>query len=249
MRKTIAAVLLFVLGDGRPAVPASADDHILAESRRTYMGRTYPPQTSEVWIAADKVYARAGAVTTIDRYDLGKRWLLNTRTMKYLEEAIGAPAAPEGENEGPARVQELGWSYVPAYVWTGSMTGEEKIIDGRACVKAVLTGIAEYAEETREIWLAKDVPIDAGRYFQRLIAPGLDGTLARVYAKNRALRDRLPIRAVITQEPPIAGRTVWENVMTKIEKAQPPAGIYDVPAGLRQGGEPRRLAGTVRRRP
>ena len=230
MRKMITAVLLLALGGAAGAVPASADDHILAESRRSYMGRTYPPQMSEVWIAADKAYARAGAVTTIDRYDLGKRWLLNVRTMRYLEEALGATTAPEAEDGDPTRVQELGWTYAPAYVWTGRLTGEG--LDGRACVKAVLTGIAEYAEETREIWLAKDVPIDVGRYFQRLIAPGLEGTLARVYAKNRALRDRLPVRAVITQEPPIAGRTIWENMMTKIEKAQPPAGIYEVPAAF-----------------
>lgn len=224
MKKTIAAMLFLGLGTAALAAPVAADDHILAESRRSYMGRTYPPQTSEIWIGPDKVYARAGAVTTIDRYDLGKRWVLNTRTMKCLEETIGAPAVPEGESKEPARVQELGWSYAPSYVWTGKMTGEDKIIDGRTCVKALLTGVAEYAEETREIWLAKDVPIDARQYFQRLIAPGLDGTLARVYGKTSALRDRLPIRAVIIQEPPIAGRTVWENIMTKIETAAPPAG-------------------------
>lgn len=229
MKKIIAAAVLLGLGTAALAVPASADDHILAESRRSYMGRTYPPQTSEIWIGADKVYARAGAVTTIDRYDLGKRWVLNVRTMKYLEEMLGAPVVPEAEDKGPLRVQELGWSYAPSYIWTGKMTGEDKVIDGRTCVKALLTGVAEYAEETREIWLAKDVPIDARKYFQRLIAPGLDGTLARVYGKTSALRDRLPIRSIVTQEPPIAGRTVWENVMTKIETAAPPAGIYDVP--------------------
>jgi hypothetical protein len=232
MRKMTTAVLLAALAAAVGAVPASADDHIMAESRRTYMGRTYPPQMSEIWIGADKVYARDGAVTTIDRYDLGKRWVLNVRTMRYLEEALGAPTGPEAEGGDPARVQELGWSYTPVYVWTGRLTGEEKVVDGRTCVRAILTGIAEYAEETREVWLAKDVPIDVGRYYRRIVQPALTGTLAPVFAKTAALRDRLAVRTVATQEPPIAGRIVWETAMTRIEAATPPAGIYDVPSAF-----------------
>jgi hypothetical protein len=229
MRNTIAAGLLFALGT---AAAAAADDHILLESRRTYMGRTYPPQTSEIWIASDKTYAREGAVVTIERYDLGKRWRIDTQAKTYLEEALASPMAAAPKADAPSRFQELGWEYVPDFVWTGALTKEEKRIDGLPCRKAVLTGTAEYAEEARELWLAKDVPIDIRRYYQRIVQPALSGSLARVFAKTAALRDRLPLRTTVTQDPPIAGRTVWETALTKVEVARPPDGVYDLPPGL-----------------
>lgn len=230
MRKAILAKRLLALGMAAAAIPVAADDHLLIESRRTYMGRTYPPQTSELWIAADKTYAREGAMVTIERYDLGKRWRINTRAKAFLEEALDAPAeAPSG---ALARVQELGWTYVPDYVWTGELTKEEKTIDGLPCRKAVLTGIAEYADEVREIWLAKDVPIDVPRYFKRFVQPALSGSLARAFAKTSALRDWLPIQTIVTRDPPIAGRTIWETAAIKIEAARPPDGVYDLPPGL-----------------
>lgn len=232
MRKAIVAGLLLALGMAAVAAPASADDHIVLESRRTYMGRTYPPQTSEIWITADKTYAREGALITIERFDLGKRWRLDTRTKVYLEEAIAAPVAAKPKTGAPARIQELGWKYVPDFVWTGGLTKEEKMIDGLACRKAVLTGTAEYAEEVRELWLAKDVPIDIRRYFQRIVQPALSGSLARIFAKTAAFRDRLPLRTTVIQDPPIAGRTIWATALTRVEVARPPDGIYDLPPGF-----------------
>lgn len=237
MRKTIAVGLLLALGTFAPAAPAAADDHILFESRRTYMGRTYPPQTSEVWIAPDRTYARDGAVITIERYDLGKRWRINTRAKAFLEEALAEPSAAEPKAGAPARVQEMGWEYDPDYVWTGTLTREEKTIDGLPCRKAVLTGIAEYAEEARELWLARDVPIDIPRYFRRIVQPALTGSLARAFAKTTALRDRLPVRTIVVRDPPIAGRTVWETAMIKVEAARPPDGLYELPPGLAKAAD------------
>ncbi len=232
MRYRIVAGLLLALGMAAVAVPAAADDHIVLESRRTYMGRTYPPQTSEIWIAADKTYARDGALITIERYDLGKRWRIDTRIKAYLEEAIAAPVAAEPKSGPPARVQELGWKYVPDYVWTGALTKEEKRIDGLACRKAVLTGTAEYAEEVRELWLAKDVPIDIRRYFQRIVQPALSGSLARLFARTAALRDRLPLRTTVIQDPPIAGRTDLGDGADQSRSRPPPGRRLRPPAGI-----------------
>ncbi len=103
MRKAIAAGLLLALGTFAPAVPAAADDHLLFESRRTYMGRTYPPQTCEIWIAADRTYARDGAVVTIERYDLGKRWRINTRAKAYFwRKPSTTPQKTEAPSGAPA---------------------------------------------------------------------------------------------------------------------------------------------------
>jgi hypothetical protein len=218
-------------------VPLSAaDDHLAWSMKRTFMGRTFPPQTSEVWIADGKTYVREGVVVTITRLDLGKKWILNQRTKKYLEEPLtpapAAAAAPPKEDK--FRIQEYGWNYVPVYEWSAKETGETAAIDGRTCAKIVLTGEADYATESREIWIAKEAPIDPGRYYARVVEPNLEAALLAVYRAMPALKTGLAVKTVTTQERPIGSPIVWENVLTKLETAEPPAGIYDLPADYKQ---------------
>ena len=168
MRKFWPSLILLICGSTIFLGPLSAaDDHLTWSMKRTYMGRTYPPQTSEVWIAESKTYVRDGTVVTITRHDLGKRWILNPRTKKYLEEPLAAPpASPNAPpKEGKFRIQEYGWDYVPVYEWSVKETGETAVIDGRTCAKIILTGEADFATESRELWIAKDIPIDQNRYF------------------------------------------------------------------------------------
>jgi len=86
--------------------------------------------------------------------NLGKRWILNQRTKKYLEESISAPA---GLTHQGREIPDPGirWDYEPVYEWTAKETGETADIDGRKCRKVVLTAEADYASETREIWVRK----------------------------------------------------------------------------------------------
>jgi len=198
------------------------------------MGRTYPPQTSEVWIAEAKTYVREGTVATITRHDLGKRWILNPRTKKYLEEPLAAaPASPNAPpKEDKLRIQQYGWDYVPVYVWSVKETGETAVIDGRTCAKIILTGEADYATESRELWVANDILIDTSRYYARIVEPNLDPLLRPLYSATPSLKTGLAVKTVTTEERPIGNPIIWENVLTKAEKAEAPAGIYDLPSGF-----------------
>ena len=122
------------------------------------------------------------------------------------------------------RIQEAGWSYVPEYDWTLRDTGEEKVIDGRTCRRLVLDGDADYAEEIREYWISRDVPVDIDRYYRLLTKRELRGQLLALYETTPLLRQGFIVESRTTTENPIAPTMVWTGQVTKLEKADPPAG-------------------------
>ena len=228
--KRAAGAMVLVLAG---VAAAGADDHVASELKRSYMGRTYPAQPSEVWLGADRTYVREGAVVVITRTDLGKRWVILPGRKKYLEEPL--TAAPEKEGPAaPVRLQEYGFDYEPAYEWSFHETGETATVGGLRCRKYVARGDAEYAEEVREMWVAESPPIDAKAYFERVVKPGLDPAWLRIYQGHGPLKRGLVMRSVTTTEPAIAPTMMIEILVTKLETLPPPAGIYDLPGGLRK---------------
>jgi hypothetical protein len=210
-----------------------ADDHVTSELRRTYMGRTTPVQPSEVWVSPEKTYLRDGRVVVILRYDLQKKWTIAASRKKYLEEPLNSPP-PGREAAKPPRIQEYGFDYEPVYEWTSSETPERTTLNGFPCRKILVRGEAEYAEEVLEMWVATEVPIDAKAYYERAIKPFLDESWLKIYQGRADLRKGIVLRSLITSEPAIAPASVTEIVVTKMEKARPPEGIYEVPEGFRK---------------
>lgn len=227
-KASLACGLLLILG-----VSAAADDHVVSELKRTYMGRTYPAQASEVWVGADRTFVREGSVIIITRHDLRKRWVVLSGRKKYLEEPLAA--SPEKKEPAkPARIQEYGFDYQPVYEWTVQETPETATLGGLSCRKITARGEAEYASEVREIWVAAAPPIDIKAYYEKIVKPNLDERWLKIYQGNEDLRKGLLMKSRITTEPAIAPTTVVELAVTKIERTKPPDGIYEVPAGLRK---------------
>ena len=226
-------VVMGLLLAGAAPAATRADDHLVVEISRTYAGRTSRPQIFEVWIAADKTYIVDGVVVDILRQDLNIRWKIIPSNKKYLEEPIGAPPpATPPEPARPFRIQNYGFDYQPRYDWSVSLAAEEEIWDGKACRKATLAGDDDCAEETRELWFSRDLPIDIGRYFERLTKPSLDPVLGLLYEKYPELKAGILVKSVTTQERPIGLPFVWTRKLVKAEAAPAPAGIYDLPNGL-----------------
>ena len=222
-------VVALVAGTGA-AAPAFAapDDHIVSQQSRTYMGNTMPPMTQDLWVSDQAVWMSSGRTTALLRFDLGKRFYLNPAQKRYYEEPLAGPAPAAGTTS--ERIQEVGWNYVPEYDWTLLATGDEKVIDGRTCRRFILDGDADYAEEVREYWVSRDVPIDVGRYYRLITKRELRGQLLAIYEATPLLREGLIIESQTTTENPIAPTIVWANKVTKLERADPPAGIYEVPS-------------------
>lgn len=231
--RTLRLVLPWVLAAGL-ASAASADDHVLSEARMTYMGRTSPPQTSETWTSADKGYLREGRVVVITRHDLGKRWTILTGPKRYLEETLGGRREAAEPPPGPVRIQEYGFEYEPSYEWKVEISPSTETVNGFACRKIQARGVADYAEEVREIWVASDVPIDVKSHYERVVKPGLEPAWLRIVESTDLLRKGLAIRARVTTEPAIAPTRTTEILVTRVERAAPPEGIYELPAGLQR---------------
>jgi hypothetical protein len=216
------------------ASAAMADDHIVQEASRTYMGRTSPPRPSEVWLAVDRVYIKDGGVIIITRNDLKKRWTIMTRSKRYLEEDLAASAASTVREEKPFRIQEYGFNYEPSYDWTVDKNMPTETVDGRKCRKVVARGDADYAQEVREIWVTKDVPIAIKRAYEMLTKPNLDAQWQKIYERTPDLKEGFVVKSVVTSENPIAPTMVMVTRLTKAEVAPPPPGIYELPAGLQK---------------
>jgi len=228
----LTSFLVIALVAAAAAAFAAPDDNIVLQQTRTYMGNTMPPMTQEIWVSDQAVWMSSGRTAVLLRFDLGKRFYLNPSQKRYYEEPLAETAA--AESTASERIQEVGWNYVPEYDWTLRDTGEEKVIDGRTCRRLVLDGDADYAEEIREYWLSRDVPIDMDRYYRLLTKRELRGQLLALYETTPLLRQGFIVESRTTAENPIAPTMVWTAKVTKLEKADPPAGIYEVPADFQK---------------
>jgi hypothetical protein len=226
--------LLFALLTCLLSSAALADDHVVQEMTRTYMGRTTPPRTSEVWMGEDKVCIKDGAVIIILRHDLNKRWTVIVPRKKYLEEDLSAPVAQKPQEEKSFRIQEYGFNYEPSYIWTIKKAAETETLDGRKCRKIVVQGDAEYAEEVREMRVTEDVPIDIARYYDFVTKPNLDARWLKIYEETPELKNGFVVKTISTSEPPIAPTIVMVTKLVNVETASPPPGIYEVPEGMQK---------------
>lgn len=232
VRTTFVKVVLFAAAAFFSAAAAPAlltavqDDHIVIEGSRTYMGNVMPVRT-EIWIGDEPVWYSSGRLAIIFRYDLGKRISLNPARKLYFEEPLAETASQEPAE--PERIQEAGWNYAPVFEWTLRDTGEEKVIDGLTCRLVILEGDADYSEEVREYWISADAPIDIDRYYRLIASRELRDGLRALYEKTPLLREGLAMESRTTTENPIAPTIVVASRISKLETAEPPPGIYDVP--------------------
>jgi hypothetical protein len=223
----LTAVILLGLG----GLVLAADDHLIEEVTRTYRGNTSPKQIRETWIGADRMAYKMGAFQIVTRYDLKKVWTINPAKKLYFEEDLPAGEA-KPEPEKPVRIQELGWDYVPRYDYTARDTDEEQTINGILCRKYIVEGEADFAQETREIWIGRKVPIDLVRYDQKILQSDRDPIWKALSAIDPSLRPAVSMLTRSVSEPAIAPTMIWNFELTKVESAEPPAGIYDIPAGF-----------------
>ena len=206
-----------------------ADDHIVTEMSRTYMGQVSPPRATETWVRDTAVAILDRGLTTITRFDLKKRWTILDRNKKYLEESL----EPQVQKAPTVRVQELGFGYEPVYTWKVVETGETRNIGGRTCRKVVAEGEADYAEETREMWVAVEAPIDLKQYHSRITGSDSDPAWTELVRQSPLLRAGIVLESKHVQTPAIAPEMTRIFRVTKMEAGVvPPPGLYEIPAGF-----------------
>ena len=206
-------------------LPLGGDDHLIQEETRSYMGRTYPTMTRETWIAENKACMLIGQFKTIIRQDLGKKWDVYPDLKAYLESPIEDQAKDKEES-----IHDIGWDYTPEYDWTVEETNETQVIDGRECIKIIARGDADYAEQIIDMCISKKPPLDTQRYY-RLIST-IDGKWKDILAAYPKLKDALVVQSGYTRINPIAPTMTGETRLIKVETAEPPPNLYEIPEGM-----------------
>jgi len=207
-----------------------ADDHVIYEATRTYMGRTTPVMTMEYWYSENKAVLISQGRMTIYRYDLGKRWLVLPELKRYFEESL--PASNKGESKDEFRIQDYGFRYQKNYHWRAVETGKTELRNGKNCREVILYGEDDYSEETRQMWLAVYFPVNIPRFFKLFMNAESDPALFSLFEKTPILRQNLLVEGTYSEEPPIAPTIVWNRRLVKAESIEAPSGIYEIPEGM-----------------
>ncbi len=230
-KRFLAAVAVCGLS-GAGAV--SADIHLVSVQTRSYAGASRTRNsTEELWACPDKEYRNTGGRVMITRRDKGIAWSIDPGAGTYTERPIGKPAVPAAP-EISEKPHNQGYEYVPEYDWKIEDAGSPEVVSGVPCRKHVLDGDADLSARVIELWTAPDLgptlPRDA-RTLGYFLARTETGPLL---ARWDALKDRFVLRERVTEDPPIGPTWVQETEFTKFEAADPPAGIYDLPPGLKK---------------
>ncbi len=211
---------------------ALADLHLVSTQKRSYESSPRTRSSAqEVWARADKDRIETDGRVRIKRQDLGIVWSIDAKAGTYTETPLekAAPAAADSE-----KLHNDGYDYIPVFDWKLEDTGLEEEVAGVRCRKHVLDGDADLSEKVIELWTAADLgpsisrdPRTIGFFLGRTEAGGL-------LERWEALKGRFVLKERVVENPPIGGTSILETVFTTFESAEPPAGIYDLPAGLKK---------------
>jgi len=212
---------------------ASADDHVVVERTRSGMGMRFPTQSIEIWLNDTALCIRRTRLTTIERYDLQKRWILSPEKKRYFEEPLNGTIEQE-TGKDTIGIQRAGWDYTPHYDWTVKETQQLEVVTDQQCRLIAADGDADYSNEFLGLWVTDKAPVDIARFNERVTPNTADFNwhdLIKVYP----LLDKCFIMKSINRtEPPIAPEMTYEMRVTKLENTAPPPGTYEVPDGFQK---------------
>ena len=189
--------------------------------------------SQELWAGTDKEWSKTDGRIRITRRDLGVIWSIDAKAGTYIETALAKP----GASKAPAPAEKLhneGYEYEPVFDWTFKDTGLEEAVAGVCCRKFVLDGVADLSEKAIELWTATDLGPAIPRDERTLGLFSSRSDAGAPIERWKELKGRFILRTRVTEDHPIGGTLVRETVLVKCESAAPPAGIYDLPAGLKK---------------
>jgi hypothetical protein len=228
-RRMLAAIAFMLWAAG--LTTALSDDHILIERSRSGMGMRSPARTAEFWLSETGVCTKGGRFTSIERYDLKKRWIISPQTKRYFEEPL-VPSAPE--QKPPVTIQHAGWDYDPVYEWSVSASQRTDTVCGILCKLTEAAGEADYSSQSLELWLATDLPINIERFNERVTASSADFGWQELVKIGPGLKKSMIMKAATRTAHPIAPEWTYLSLVTKIESVSPPPGLYDIPEGFQR---------------
>ena len=233
MKKFLFFILFFLLLIPWVAV-LTADVHVKTETTRLYMDfeTTYP---NEVWLAEGKNYRKVRDRVFITREDLGVRWFIDLSKKTYFEVEM-EPEAQEGPDKTEEDIHTAAYSYNPEYDWKITDTGEEKEINGIRSRCFLAEGDADFAEIVSQYWICVDENIPGGREFRDYMLEQVknDPQRPKLYDLMQKYEAGFPVYREDTIINAIAPTMFYKIKLLKLEMADAPPGIYDIPEGFKK---------------
>jgi hypothetical protein len=219
------------------ALPAGAADqpsafHLVVVSSRSYMG-VKRDQTFDIWVAEGKRSFKRGTRIRIMREDLGLTWDIDESAKRYVEER------DEPAGQLVKGIHTLGFEHTPVFDWQAEARDEAREISGFACRVAAQRGEDDFSDATVALWTTPTHSFgDVSLVAKTLL--GLLNAEAETASARELLRQdpgALLVEVELSREAPIASRSVIVATVQKIERAKPPAGIFELPAGYSKDSE------------
>lgn len=233
MRKT-AGVLAVVLWLGTGAAAVWADTHVFTSTSRLYMDQERKTE-DEIWIAPGRSWMKSRGRIIVSREDLGVMWFIEPGGTTYREFSMKEFESAAKNAKPDMRKLWLDY-YLPEFEWTFKETGETKDFNGFPCRRFEARGEADFSDIQGVYWICETPGIPGGRELRDYILGQIKGDRQRA-GQAKIMIDRPDAIVVLREETiehSIAPTSVQKWNLVKLEEGPAPAGIYDLPAGLKK---------------
>jgi len=185
----------------------------------------------ETWISEKAFCIRNIAMIIIYRADLNKIWRIVPLKNKYYEEEINAFEKKDSEAKGETSIHKIGYNYQPVFDWVVKDTSAAERINNIDCRRVTVQGEADFAQKSIEIWFAKNMKFTINDVYKKMLSYLFikDDDMKKVFNIYKEAFNCLPMKIIETTDNAISPKIIYETEIKKIETADPPAGVYELP--------------------
>ncbi len=190
------------------------------------MGMGGGTSVQKFWYTKDKIRIESpkNDQVTILRFDIEKVYLISPKKKTYAEMSLDE--FRQLAKMGMAMLKQAG---APVKV---RKTGETKTINGYKCYAVEV----DNSGMKQKMWFSKDLKIGKDLYFEYLKKMPEVAEAAEMIYKDKEI-EGVPV--LTETEISVMGNTIKSTTkLLKIEKTNPPAGLFELPSGLKKVANP-----------
>jgi hypothetical protein len=234
MRILILAFLTVIIQ--MPAVARqSREYHAVVSSTRTYMDVSRETKT-EYWFTKGKTFISNGRINTIVRDDLGVVYTLIVKSNVYYVDTI-----KPGKTKEPAP-KDLDFRYIGVdrytadYDWNVTRNSHKDTSGIFTSAHYVADGDADFDQVLLEYWVAQPNDKEMSSLFREIQLNSMSYLTTRkplidLLRKNKSC---IPVKIIELVDNPIAPPILNRIILEKLEPAEAPANIFDLPEGAKK---------------
>jgi|GEM_PF-2476193 len=209
--------------------------HAVVKTTRTYMDVSRETQ-SDYWFTKGKTFTSNGRVATISRHDLGVVYTLLIKKNIYYVDSIKA------DKKDNTATKDIDFRYIgvdrynPVYDWVTNLESKNDTTGLFKSDHYIADGDADFDQVSLEFWLTKPDDRNMAELFSEIAVNSMSyqstrKPMADLLSKKK---QEVPVRIIELINNPIAPPIKNVIVIEKLEPAEAPEGIFDLPAGAKK---------------